>query len=88
MSVSVGVSLVCCKPLAFDALKSVRTSTFTIEAVIDLFHKGYKTAIKPFEFLTERSGVGCKGLIVRFVKNAVQTYQFRKKIRKIRGSCY
>ena len=50
--------------------------------VIDLAHKGYKIVIKPFVFLTEPSGVGCKGLIVRFIKNAVQTYQFRKKFEK------
>ena len=55
---------------------------------IDLFHKGYKTTIKPFAFLTELSGVRCKGLIVRFTKNAVQSYIFRKKISKNKRSCY
>ena len=49
---------------------------------------GVKIAIKPFESLTERSGVGCKGLIVRFTKNAVQSYIFRKKISKNKRSCY
>ena len=56
--------------------------------LIDLFHKGYKTTIKPFVFLTEPSGVGCKGLIVRFTKNAVQSYIFHQKISKNKRSCY
>ena len=49
---------------------------------------GVKIAIKPFAFLTEPSGVGCKGLIVRFTENAVQPYIFRKKISKNKRSCY
>ena len=55
---------------------------------IDLMSMGVKIAIEPFEFLTEPSGVGCKGLIVRFTKNAVQSYIFHQKISKNKRSCY
>ena len=56
--------------------------------VIDLLSMGVKIAIEPFVFLTEPSGVGCKGLIVRFTKNAVQSYIFHQKLSKNKRSCY
>ena len=67
------------------------TSTVALHAprpMTNLMNKGVKIAIKPFVFLTEPSGVGCKGLIVRFAKNAVQPYIFRKTISKNKRSSY
>ena len=67
---------------------AVKAGRRVVFSWIDLMSMGVKIAIEPFEFLTEPSGVGCKGLIVRFTKNAVQSYIFRKKITKNKSSCH